>query len=601
MKKVIISMLIILMMNASIPGFAVAETLEQQIEKVLEAHNTSAASISMIDSSGEQHAFGVGVTDKTTLKPVDADTLFRIGSVSKIFTTLSILKLAEAGKLTLQDEVRKWTDDVAFDNPWEDEHPVRIVHLLSHTTGWDDFHMSEYAHNDPAPLPLSEAFSVYPKSRTSRWIPGTRMAYNNSGPAVAAHIVEKVTGDDYETFVQTNFFEPLNMKTATFYKPAQSSVTLYVGDVEQSYWHILMRPSGSVNASANDMVQLLDFFIHDADQTLLNRTSIESMRLPQGSTIAESGLEIGHGLSHFAEVSNGFTWYGHDGGVNGGLSQFKYIPELGIGYYVAINSASGEAIAAISELLNTHLTKDIKATIKPYTKNEEVDTEELSGHYRLVNPRNNALYFLEYLLGVAKIESRPEGIALIGVLDRTEDAYTPINSTQYVDPSTGKIALTVSEDPLIGTVLQNQWFTLKPVSSVSVYGPLAFILLWLIATLVMMIWTIVILIRKALKKQVKGKVWTYLLPILQILSFAMFVRGIYGIATVDLLADNRLISGLIAYGTRLFLLLSAGSVTWFFIKREKHYSYYQSLVYSAMNLIIAMYLTVMGITGYQFF
>ena len=84
-------MLIILVITVSIPSFAVAETLEQQIEKVLEAHNTSAASISMIDSNGEQHAFGEGVTDKTTLKPVVADTLFRIGSVSKIFTTLSIL------------------------------------------------------------------------------------------------------------------------------------------------------------------------------------------------------------------------------------------------------------------------------------------------------------------------------------------------------------------------------------------------------------------------------------------------------------------------------------------------------------------------------
>lgn len=70
---------------------------------------------------------------------------------------------------------------------------------------------------------------------------------------------------------------------------------------------------------------------------------------------------------------------------------------------------------------------------------------------------------------------------------------------------------------------------------------------------------------------------------------------------VDFLADNRLISGLMAYGTVLFLLLSIASVIWFLFKREKNYNYYLSLVYSFMNLTIGMYFTNMGITGYHFF
>ena len=70
---------------------------------------------------------------------------------------------------------------------------------------------------------------------------------------------------------------------------------------------------------------------------------------------------------------------------------------------------------------------------------------------------------------------------------------------------------------------------------------------------------------------------------------------------VDLLAENRLISGLMAYGTVLFLLLSIVSVIWFLFKREQNYHYYQSLVYSFMSLTIGIYLTNMGITGFHFF
>jgi CubicO group peptidase (beta-lactamase class C family) len=604
MKRYFVFLLVFVMLGISCPSYAMTNELEQQISEILEENNTTAVSISMIESNGSRHAIGLGISDKETKKAVDADTLFRIGSISKMFTSLSVLKLVEEGRLELNDPVNDWVEDVEFHNPWEDKYPVRIVHLLSHTTGWDDLHLSEYAHNDPTPLALQESFLVYPKSRTSRWIPGTRMAYSNAGPGVAAYIVEKNIEETYEEYVASNFFEPLEMKTATFFESEHyknNSVTLYQGDSKQPYWHIIMRPSGAINASANDMIKLLDFFIHTSDQNILDETSIESMRIPHGSTIADSGLEVGHGLSHFIEASNGYTWYGHNGGVNGGLSDFKYIPELGIGYYVAINSNNGNTIYAITELLKTHLTKDLIAPAKPYTQDLSVDTEALEGYFRVVNPRNSSLYFLEYLLSVGKIETRPEGIALIGIIDGSVDLYTPINQNQYVDPVTGNISLTVSEDPLIGSVLQSQWFTLKQVSFLSVYGPLVFILLWVIATLVVLVRSMILVIIKILKKKINGNLWIHLLPILQIFSFALFVRGFIGIVMVDFFADNRLISGLIAYGTIIFLLISIGSAVWFLFKREKNYGYVQGLVYSLMNVTIGIYLTSMGITGFHFF
>ena len=84
-----------------------------------------------------------------SVAPHTADTLFRIGSTSKAFVSLSILMLADQGKLSLDDPVHKLAPEVWFENRWESSDPVRVVHLLEHTTGWDDFHLREYAKKRP--------------------------------------------------------------------------------------------------------------------------------------------------------------------------------------------------------------------------------------------------------------------------------------------------------------------------------------------------------------------------------------------------------------------------------------------------------------------
>ena len=149
------------------------------------------------------------------------DTLFRIGSISKGFAALSILKLVEQGKLTLNDTVRSLVPEIQFQNPWEATDPVRVVHLLEHTTGFDDMALKDYANNDPKPLTLKEGLDFNPATRVSRWRPGSRYAYCNSGPPIAAYIVEKITGQRFEDYVEENFFRPLHMDSASYLGPVR--------------------------------------------------------------------------------------------------------------------------------------------------------------------------------------------------------------------------------------------------------------------------------------------------------------------------------------------------------------------------------------------
>ncbi len=202
--------------------------LQQQLEKILKDTHTPGVSVAIVHKDGPEWIAGLGVADVASGRANTADTLFRIGSTSKAFSSLSILLLTDQGKLTLQDPVHKLVPDVFFENRWEASDPIRVVNLLEHTTGWDDMHLREYAKQAPDSMSLHDGLDYDRSSRVSRWRPGTRMAYCNSGPPVAAYVVEKLTGQRFEDFVQQNLFVPIGMKTATYFEPMPARLPLFI-------------------------------------------------------------------------------------------------------------------------------------------------------------------------------------------------------------------------------------------------------------------------------------------------------------------------------------------------------------------------------------
>jgi CubicO group peptidase (beta-lactamase class C family) len=196
--------------------------LRQQLERILADTHTPGVSVAIVHRDGPEWIAGLGKSDVASNHATGPETLFRIGSTSKAFASLSILKLVDEGKLSLQDTVHQLIPEIWFENRWESTDPVRVVDLLEHTTGWDDMHLPEYA-KDANGMTLRQGLDYYQRSRVSRWRPGTRMSYCNSGPPVAAYIVEKITGQRFEDYVTANFFVPIGTTTAKFRFPTGTS------------------------------------------------------------------------------------------------------------------------------------------------------------------------------------------------------------------------------------------------------------------------------------------------------------------------------------------------------------------------------------------
>ncbi len=382
------------------------ELLKEELLKILQETNTAGMTFAIVYKDGTIWTEGLGKADLVNDRMVSSETLFRVGSTSKSFVALSVLKLVEEGKLSLEDQVHTLAPEVEFNNPWEATDPVRIVHLLEHTAGWDNMHLRELA-KDAEGMSLLESFDFHPKSRISRWRPGTRTAYCNSGPPVAAYIVEKITGQKFEDYVRENFFIPIGMDTATYFQPARDLLTtLYHkdGKTPYEYWNILYRPTGSLNASAQDMARYLLFYLNRGKvngKTVIPSHAIDRMENPRTTWAAEEGLKAGYGLCNFWSIYEGFVYHGHDGAVKGGLTQLDYKDD--VGYFFSLNSSSGVAFEKVGKLIRAYITDG--KTPPPLAPLEPLGAHvtDYSGWYELDSPLTQSLYFLTRLTSMSYI------------------------------------------------------------------------------------------------------------------------------------------------------------------------------------------------------
>src|SRR6202140_3050737 len=186
------------------------EELQKAIKNDLEKHHVPAAGVALVSRGELLWCGGIGEADVASKRPVTCDTEFRVGSISKTFVALALLKLQEEGKINLEARLHDVAPEIPFKNRWEPTHPVRIVNLLEHTAGFDDMEFSEvYNLRDRYDFPLLEVFKRFRKPQAARWPPGTRMSYSNPGNAIAGYLIEKVTGMPFDQYSRETFLRAM--------------------------------------------------------------------------------------------------------------------------------------------------------------------------------------------------------------------------------------------------------------------------------------------------------------------------------------------------------------------------------------------------------
>ena len=306
------------------------------------------------------HVKAFGVRDDVSKDAVTVDTVFRIASMTKSFTALAILKLRDAGRLSLEDPVSKWVPELAgLRYPTKDTSPLRIRQLLTHSAG--------FAEDNP----WGDRQLAIPDAELSRWldqgipfstVPDSGWEYSNYGFALLGRIVAKASGKSYQAYLEAEILRPLGLQSTTLEPstvPAAKRANGY-GRRDGNLFEIPSLAHGSFGAmgglltNARDMARYVAYQLaaeparDDDDTGPVRRSSVREMqRLWRSSNFSANGLDpsgnmraASGGYGYGLQVSQDCRFsriVAHGGGLPGFGSFMMWLPEYGVGMFAMSN------------------------------------------------------------------------------------------------------------------------------------------------------------------------------------------------------------------------------------------------------------------------
>lgn len=331
------------MAGSGIPGLAIVVTVDEQVV-------WSAA---------------FGWADVETRRPMTTDTPMRVGSISKTAVALTVMRLVERGDLTLDDRVDELLPGVVFDDPNGEMVPVRVQHLLNHSAGLRDDDLPELASVYPEECELSPLDILAGRRYPLHSTPGQTFSYSNVGYGLLGAIIEQVTGERFESVVQTQILDPLAMVHSSFRLTSALQGELAVGYTgtdsgleAEPYYCYSLRPAGTLHASAGDLARLV--------MMLANEGTLGGRRILSAETVgAMRDTQVdGYGLGIRAyDLAGGYRVFGHAGGSEGFNSLAWFDPGSRTGVVSVVNCYGVDCINANLRVLEAAFRVALSASV----------------------------------------------------------------------------------------------------------------------------------------------------------------------------------------------------------------------------------------------
>ncbi|MBB3222388.1 serine hydrolase domain-containing protein [Pseudoduganella umbonata] len=316
--------------------------MTRQIAAMLHGQALEGAVWTTLDTQG-----AAGISDARSRAPMRPDHRMQVGSIAKTLLAAGILRLASEGRLGLDMPVAALLPAMAFDNPWHASDPVRIRHLLDHTSGLDDVHFWQvFTMKARADAPLAATFPAGSGLLRVRHRPGTRHSYSNMGYTLLGMVIEAVARQRYERYLDAALLAPLGMHDSTFAFVEQASdPRLAMGHFEDGAVHpavpSFVRPAGQFTTTAADMARFARFLMSDGSaggRPFIDPALLRRMGEPTGTEAARAGLQVGYGLGLRKFDRHGVVAKCHGGSTIGFKAMLCLFPEAHKAFFIAFNT-----------------------------------------------------------------------------------------------------------------------------------------------------------------------------------------------------------------------------------------------------------------------
>jgi CubicO group peptidase (beta-lactamase class C family) len=352
----------------------------------LAREDIAGAVISVVKDGKLFFAKGYGYSDVEKKTPVSPDsTLFRPGSVSKLFTWTAVMQQVEQGKLDLDRDVNDYID---FKIPSTYPKPITLRNVMTHTPGFDEMVEELFVGDAKQLKPLSDYMKQHLPARI--YAPGTVPAYSNYGATLAGYIVQRVSGDPFDQYVENHIFQPLGMAHTTFRQPLPDALKPLMSkgyelgsQPAKDFEWVEAAPAGSSSASAVDMTHFMIAHLQNGAYEGTQILRPETAKLMHSRQFELRPDINGMALGFYEETRNGHRIIGHGGDTQYFHSDLHLLVDDGVGFFISYNSAGKGEIsgreAVWHKFLDRYFPYDPPAASAPGTAPQDV--KEVAGRY----------------------------------------------------------------------------------------------------------------------------------------------------------------------------------------------------------------------------
>ncbi|MGH7576066.1 MAG: serine hydrolase [Longimicrobiales bacterium] len=367
---------------------------------------------------------GYGYADVAERTPVDPErTLFRMGSVAKLFTWTAVMQLVESGRLDLDGDVNEYLD---FTIPPRDGKPITVRNLMTHTPGFEEV-LKNLITNDPGRLlPLEEYLKTWTPERIHP--PGEVPAYSNYGAALAGYIVQRVSGEPYDDYIDRHVFEPLGMANTTTrqplparFAPRMSKGYILRSGPAQPYELVGPSPAGGAAATGADMGRFMLAYLQEGQLRSGRILEPETVRLMHTMRLPIVPPLNSMLLGFFQQNLDGRRIVGHSGDTQFFHSTLNLLVDDGVGVFLSVNSTGKEyaSIAIRTSLMNEFVDRYFPAPVGDRTVDPETAAEHarlMAGTYKSSRRAQSSFLSLAFQISQVRVTVGEDGELVIPAL-----------------------------------------------------------------------------------------------------------------------------------------------------------------------------------------
>ncbi len=370
--------------------------------------------VSVVKDGKVLFAKGYGYSDVEKKVPVSPDTtLFRPGSISKLFTWTSVMQLVEQGKLDLDRDVNDYLD---FKIPATYPKPITLRNVMTHTPGFEETVQELFVGDAKDLKPLGPYLKEHLPERI--FPPGTTPAYSNYATAMAGYIVQRVSGQDYFDYIDEHILKPLGMTHSTFRQPLPDSLMPMMSkgyDVAsqpaKKFEFVEAMPAGSSSVSAIDMTHFMIAHLQDGrfeGTQILQPDTARRMHSRQFENLPGMNAMC---LGFYEETRNGHRIIGHGGDTQYFHSDLHLIPDAQVGFFVSYNSAGKGEVSAREAVWHAFLDRYFPAQVPDPSAvpTAAQDAQAIAGRYIASRRSETTILRVLNVVGEAKLFVNDDG------------------------------------------------------------------------------------------------------------------------------------------------------------------------------------------------